>query len=670
MAAASGWKTLVACTPVGFANPDVRCYQNSLLQALLHSSAFVSWLKLHQKQRCSVRCCVACALGRLATAYWDGPKTTRQIAALIQNLMNATCDAGRSSNFGPWGKDRYYEHQDAHEYYQWLVNTMVDQLPNDAKRLEGIFGVACSSETECTKCHHKNSRPENGWNITVSCNDRGSLEHKLQSAEVFGEERLAGIECDSGKCQNRRVEKRKWTRIVEGPDLLCTQIARFEHYKGNPAKTNHHIAFHENLDLSPFVEAHAPLMYRLYGVVYHAGSLDFGHYVSATRTPSGGWEQQNDDHVESVSLEQVLAPGQEEDLGQWTPYLMFWEKTQSIQSASPKRSKPKSASPVVSPKRSKSKSASPIASPKRSKSKSATPIISPKRSESKSKSVSPITSPKRSKSRPASLKRARVEDEEDQGPEAFLGSPPKTTKTSHSPSSESPLGSLFETPSSDSSRSIRDSSEAEPAKTTPKSINESPYSQQTDPPPAPKADSSPPPKPKATTEPSKPRRSGWNFLWPYPRPDPSVEELHEKVKYLEAELEKTKTEMAEMASPYADLARTTDLLNRCCFAQAWLIDFYKSLNPKVPPLTISAEKRKRAWKIEMVRAVCFHRASELMATSLRFSELFGFKDSPREAAEKTAFDNDNGEAFERDELGEWLEAELRRLETPKPIKHR
>ncbi|KAI4157273.1 MAG: hypothetical protein LQ342_008437 [Letrouitia transgressa] len=45
--------------------------------------------------------------------------------------------------------------------------------------------------------------------------------------------------------------------------------------------------FRENLNLSRFVETYAPLTYRLYGVVYHVGSLETGHYVSATRTPSG-----------------------------------------------------------------------------------------------------------------------------------------------------------------------------------------------------------------------------------------------------------------------------------------------------------------------------------------------------------------------------------------------
>ncbi|KAI4161681.1 MAG: hypothetical protein LQ342_004689 [Letrouitia transgressa] len=526
--------------------------------------------------------------------------------------MSATRNAGSH----PWGKDRYYEHQDAHEYYLWLVNTMMEQLPNDAERLQGIFGVVRFSETECTKCHHKHRRPETEWHITVSCNDRGSLDHKLQSSEVFGEEKIAGVQCDSKKCQNRRVEKRRWMGIVEGPDLLCTQIARFGYNENQElVKIYHHISFRENLDLSPFVETspfieiYGPLTYRLYGVVYHAGSLETGHYVSATRTPSGGWEKQDDTCVESISLEQVLAPGRD-GLGQWTPYLMFWEKVQSI----------------------------------------------------------PFTSPKRSKSRSASLKRPRGKEEEDEGSEAPLGSPPKTTKTSHSPSSESSLGSLFRTPSGSSRRSTRDSSEAEPAKTTPQSTDESQNRGQTDPPPEPEADSGPPPKPKAANEPPKARRSVWDFLWSSPAPDPSVKELQKRVKYLEAELEKITT---KMAYPYADLVRTTDLLNRCCHAQGWLIDYYKSLIPRVPPpkTPMESARRQRAWKVEKVAAACFHRASELISMSLRLSKLFALTDFPLMSAEKEAFEKDIGEAFERDELGEWLEAELKRLEKPKLIKH-
>ncbi|KAL9614116.1 MAG: hypothetical protein Q9167_001401 [Letrouitia subvulpina] len=614
VAAASGWQIQVACAPIGFQNPNVRCYQNSLLQALLHSSTFVRWLRLHQEERCSVRSCVACALGKLATTYWDGSKTSRQIEALIKKFMSATEKAGSF----PWGKDRHDEQQDAHEYYLWLVNTMMEQLPNDAEKLQGMFGIVRSLETECTKCHHKDHRPETELHIVVNCNDGGSLAAKLQSAGVFGEEEIAGVRCDSESCQDRVVEKRRCTTIVGGPDLLCTQIARFQYdrIQGTLAKTNHHISFHENLDLSPFVETHAPLTYRLIAVVYHAGSLDTGHYVSATRTPSGGWERQDDQCVEGCTLEQVLAPGWSFE-GEWTPYLMFWEKVQSI--------------PFTSLRRSKSRSMS------------------------------------RSVSRSVSLKRTRGEEERSEAP---LGSPPKASKTSHSPSSDSSLGSLFRTPSGSSSRSTRDSSEGGPTRTTPQSSDESPKSHQPDP-GLDEAVSGSPSKPNMENELPKARKKWWDFLLPAPAPppatDPSVKKLEEKVKYLEAEVEK----LRRMANPYADLVRTTDLLNRCCYAQRWLIDYYMSLIPKVPSPTRgqSAARKERAGRVEKVAAACFHRATELISMSLRLSELFALTKYPAMSAEKAEFEKDIDEAAYRDQLGEWLEAELEKLETPRLIKY-
>jgi len=59
------------------------------------------------------------------------------------------------------------------------------------------------------------------------------------------------------------------------------------------------------------------LKYRLYGVVNHYGSQNFGHYTAFSRVLADEWTEFNDSTVYSVEKSRVVSSG---------AYILFYER--------------------------------------------------------------------------------------------------------------------------------------------------------------------------------------------------------------------------------------------------------------------------------------------------------------------------------------------------------
>lgn len=109
---------------MGLQNPNVLCYRNSVLQALLHSPQIGNFLKKYHSPDLCVsgegESCVACSLLRVHTIYWSGkPVELRKEMvdlqkALVRNKWNAGASNGQA---------------DPEEFLNWLIKTFRAQLP-------------------------------------------------------------------------------------------------------------------------------------------------------------------------------------------------------------------------------------------------------------------------------------------------------------------------------------------------------------------------------------------------------------------------------------------------------------------------------------------------------------------------------------------------------------
>ncbi|XP_066065345.1 ubiquitin carboxyl-terminal hydrolase 16 isoform X3 [Chamaea fasciata] len=141
---------------------------------------------------------------------------------------------------------------------------------------------------------------------------------------------------------------KKQMLVSLAPPILTLHLKRFQHAGFNLQKVNRHIKFPEVIDLAPFctakcknvAEGNTKVLYSLYGVVEHSGTMRSGHYtayvkmramnnhlsdlvfrgqsqVLETEPVKGQWFHISDTHVQPVSVSKVLSS---------QAYLLFYER--------------------------------------------------------------------------------------------------------------------------------------------------------------------------------------------------------------------------------------------------------------------------------------------------------------------------------------------------------
>ncbi|XP_010176234.1 ubiquitin carboxyl-terminal hydrolase 16 isoform X1 [Antrostomus carolinensis] len=158
-----------------------------------------------------------------------------------------------------------------------------------------------------------------------------------------------------GPKKNIKSEKYVYTNakkqmlISLAPPILTLHLKRFQQAGFNLRKVNRHIKFPEVIDLAPFctakcknvAEGNTKVLYSLYGVVEHSGTMRSGHYTAYAKMRSmnnhlsdlvlqgqslqaletepvkGQWFHISDTHVQAVSVSKVLSS---------QAYLLFYER--------------------------------------------------------------------------------------------------------------------------------------------------------------------------------------------------------------------------------------------------------------------------------------------------------------------------------------------------------
>ncbi|XP_052015023.1 ubiquitin carboxyl-terminal hydrolase 16 isoform X2 [Apodemus sylvaticus] len=178
---------------------------------------------------------------------------------------------------------------------------------------------------------------------------------KLQDANKLLCEVCTRRQCNGPKANIKGERKRVYTNAKKqmlvslAPPVLTLHLKRFQQAGFNLRKVNKHIKFPEILDLAPFctlkcknvAEESTRVLYSLYGVVEHSGTMRSGHYTAYAkeRTASchlsdlvlhgdipqdcemestkGQWFHISDTHVQAVPVAKVLNS---------QAYLLFYER--------------------------------------------------------------------------------------------------------------------------------------------------------------------------------------------------------------------------------------------------------------------------------------------------------------------------------------------------------
>ncbi|KAI1082993.1 cysteine proteinase [Whalleya microplaca] len=259
-------------------------------------------------------------------------------------------------------------HQDAHEFYGLVLNDIITNVENSAKRLltresslthEGItdslkaalgavgkttsnginspgtgwvhdiFEGVLTSETKCLTCETASQRDETFLDLSIDLEEHSSVTACLQkfSAEEMLCERNK-FHCDH--CGGLQ-EAEKRMKIKRLPKVLALHLKRFKYTEdySRLQKLFHRVVYPYQLRMFNTTEdtEDPDRLYELYAVVVHIGGNAYhGHYVSVVKTEDRGWLLFDDEMVEPVDKHYVRNFFGDKP-GMACAYVLFYQET-------------------------------------------------------------------------------------------------------------------------------------------------------------------------------------------------------------------------------------------------------------------------------------------------------------------------------------------------------
>ncbi|GAA95799.1 uncharacterized protein L969DRAFT_49782 [Mixia osmundae IAM 14324] len=213
-------------------------------------------------------------------------------------------------------------HQDAHEFLNYLINTVSEDVEERAKGftrpdgelanrsstfIHSLFAGLLTNETRCLTCETVTSRDEAFLDLSIDIEQNSSISACLR--QFSASEMLCSrnkFSCDHcGSLQ----EAEKRMKVKELPNVLALHLKRFKYQEnlGRHVKLGYRVVF--PLELRLFNTADdakdADRLYELFAIVVHIGiGPHHGHYVTVLRTGSR-WLLFDDDSVTLVNEAEI-----------------------------------------------------------------------------------------------------------------------------------------------------------------------------------------------------------------------------------------------------------------------------------------------------------------------------------------------------------------------------
>lgn len=310
----------------GVWNMGQTCYQSVILQALLHDPTLNAYFLAggHDVHTCKNSFCMACAAAEVFMDFNSGEKTDAVSAA---TLLYHGWDASREM--------AGYRQQDAHEYFQFLVNSLHSCTPGHSEsydtKCECFFHQTFYGELRSSVMCHKCGKTTHTYDPMADLSLDVQLQNKKRklgrstasstTATLTGcldsytavEDLHADAAYHCEKCGNTPQRASKRLQIRKLPVILCMQLKRYEHTSTSSEKMDGHIDFPITLNMLPYTVKKdkervdtSKYIYDLSTVVVHQGTMDSGHYTAYTRLGGDKWVFMDDNKVMVASVADVL----------------------------------------------------------------------------------------------------------------------------------------------------------------------------------------------------------------------------------------------------------------------------------------------------------------------------------------------------------------------------
>lgn len=292
----------------GFINLGSTCYASVVLQSLVHNPLVKTFYLAggHRREACRRTNCLSCSVDRVYTDFYGSNSVTGYgITDLLVALSEKQPVMGAGST-----------EQDAHEFYLLLLSEFHKNhlssptfKKSDAPEQCGCITHRHFSGTLCStlscECGAKTSKEEPMVDLGLDVGQQAQTTLKACLERFTSGELVSNYTCE--QCSQTKTTTKKLL-LSSLPPVLMIQLKRFKIFaSGGSSKIESPVDFDLQIDLAPFT-VHAggtPLVYELFGVICHTGSLDTGHYTCVMKHSLGVWYHFDDSMVRRVNIDFV-----------------------------------------------------------------------------------------------------------------------------------------------------------------------------------------------------------------------------------------------------------------------------------------------------------------------------------------------------------------------------
>ncbi|TIA72901.1 hypothetical protein E3P91_01753 [Wallemia ichthyophaga] len=254
-------------------------------------------------------------------------------------------------------------HQDAHEFLNYLLNRVAEDLTRLTKSphtlVHSLFEGTLTNETKCMTCENITHRDESFLDLSINVEEDSNVTECLSNFST--REMLCQKNkffCDG--CGGLQ-EAEKWMRIKKLPNILALHLKRFKYQEeqNRYIKLSYRVAFPfllEPANLSSTCQGaeNSDRMYSLFAVIIHIGSgPHHGHYVSIIKSYDR-WVLFDDDKVSIVDEHELSKFFGNDPAGEG--YVFFYETVHLDRGSVGLAEKPSPQVPLVEEEEDKDKS--------------------------------------------------------------------------------------------------------------------------------------------------------------------------------------------------------------------------------------------------------------------------------------------------------------------------
>ena len=332
------------------------CFMSVVLQSIIHNPFIRSFYlsEGHRSTDCEREACTSCALDDIFTEFHSTEKAEGY--GMVSMLQSSWRGGGNLAG---------YQQQDAHEYLQFILNSLhsanIDPDEKEEKAedcpcvVHKAFGGLLQSSVTCSKCKNVTTALDPFMDLSLDVRKEGVGKKKkpdklgagvpapkppsmdltecldrFTSTETLPATDYTCRKCDSQQSATKRLSLNRM------PPVLPIHLKRFSHSKtlATSVKLDTKVRFPLSIDLSPYTSRLKPAkvkadanasaagaatdegkeappvpskpIYELSSVIVHKGKMDSGHYVSFSRV-NDEWFMFDDSKVVLVEDDEVLA---------------------------------------------------------------------------------------------------------------------------------------------------------------------------------------------------------------------------------------------------------------------------------------------------------------------------------------------------------------------------